>query len=95
MLKRKTHNAIIKAKVAIEAIKGDKTTHELAGIYGVHPNLIRQWKKKMLGASKEIFTRNGNHQLKKTEREQETLYRRIGELTMEVEYLKKKLGICR
>jgi len=95
MLKRKTHNASIKAKVAIEALKGDKTINELAGIYGVHPNLIVQWKKKMLGASKEIFKRRGNHQLKKMEREQEALYRRIGKLTMEVEYLKKKLGICR
>jgi transposase-like protein len=95
MSQRKTHNASIKARVAIEAIKGDKTINELAGIYGVHPNQIAQWKKKMLDSSADLFSRKGNHQLKKMGQEREALHRRIGELAMEVEYLKKKLGICR
>ena len=64
MLKRKTHNASIKAKVAIEAIKGDKTTNELAGIYGVHPNLIGQWKKKMIGGIKRNIYKEGESSIK-------------------------------
>jgi transposase-like protein len=95
MSQRKKHNACIKAKVAIEAIKGDKAINELAGIYGVHPNQIGQWKKKLIAASAEIFSVKGNQQLKKMEQDQESLYKRIGELTMEAEYLKKKLGIGR
>ncbi|KAF5433325.1 putative transposase [Candidatus Methanophagaceae archaeon] len=91
MPQRKTHSANTKAKAAIDAIREDKTTNELAGIYGVHPNQIGLWKKKILEAAPMIFSRKGNQELKKMKQEQKSLYQRIGELTMEVGFLKKKL----
>lgn len=91
MPQRKIHNANIKAKVAIEAIKENKTTNELAGIYGVHPNQIGQWKNKLIESAPDIFSRKDNSEVKKMKEEHETLYRRIGELTMDIEFLKKKL----
>ena len=91
MPQRNTHNANTKAKAAIDAIREDKTTNQLAGIYGVHPNQIGRWKKKMLEAAPVIFSRKDNQELKKMQEKQKSLYQRIGELTMEVEFLKKKL----
>ncbi len=91
MPQRNTHSASTKAKAAIDAIREDKTTNELAAIYGVHPNQIGLWKKKMLEAAPVIFSRKGDQGLKKMKQEQKSLYQRIGELTMQVEFLKKKL----
>jgi putative transposase len=92
MPQRKTHNVNLKAKVAIEAIREEKTINELAGIYGVHPNQVGQWKKRMLDDAPVLFSRKKDLEFLKLKEEQESLYRRIGELTMEVEYLKKKLA---
>jgi transposase-like protein len=90
MRQRKAYNANLKAKIGIEAIKEEKTINELAGLYGVHPNQISQWKKKILESAPSVFTSKENNELNKMKKEQENLYRRVGELTMEVEYLKKK-----
>ncbi len=91
MPQRKTHSADTKAKAAIGAIREDRTTNELAGVYDVHPNQIGRWKKKLIEAAPAIFSRKGDRELKRMQEEREGLYQRIGELTMEVEFFKKKL----
>ena len=94
MKKRRKHDAGKKARVAIEAVKGERTLNELAGVYGVHPTQIGLWKKTLTEGASSLFSGKTERNQKKMNEEREQLYQRIGELTMEVEYLKKKLGLC-
>ena len=55
--KRRNHSALFKAKVALEAAKGNKTMAELASEFGVHPSQITQWKKQLLESMQDIFSR--------------------------------------
>lgn len=82
-----------KAKVAIEAIKELKTLSELAQQYELSPNQISLWKREFLGNAGKVFD-NGNSesgQIKKLEKEKEDLVQQIGQLTVENNWLKKKL----
>ncbi len=94
MTQRKKHDAGKKARVALEAVKGERTLNESAGVYGVHPTQIGLWKKTLTEGASSLFSGKIKRNRKKVKEEREQLYRRIGELTMEVEYLKKKLGLC-
>jgi len=90
--KRRNHSAQFKAKVAMAAAKGDKTIAELSGEFGVHPNQITQWKKQLLESLPEIFSsrrRNDRHQQEELMSE---LYQQIGQLKVELDWLKKKSG---
>ena len=80
--KRKTHESAFKAKVALEAVKGEKTIAQLSSEYGVHPNQISKWKKKLLQELPALFS-------EKRQAEAE-LYRQIGQLKVELEWVKKK-----
>ena len=87
---RKRHSAEFKAKVALEAAKEIKTLNELASQYEVHSVQISQWKKQLLENIAEVFItqkKNVNHTKKFDE-----LYRQIGEVTVERDWLKKKLN---
>lgn len=90
---RRTLSTQFKAKVAIEAIKGEKTINELAKEHGVHPGQITQWKKALLEKAPEAFTSKSSAQ--KTEddfKKQEDFYlKEIGTLQTQVEWLKKKM----
>lgn len=86
--KRRNHSAEFKAKVALAAIKGDMTLNELASRYTLHPNQIQQWKKKLLEGSKEIFA-GSDRQKKDAETEIKELHAKIGQLTMERDFLAK------
>jgi transposase len=59
MSKRRNHDAAFKARVALEALKGERTVSELAAAYGVHPTMIHQWKKSLLEGAAGIFERSG------------------------------------
>jgi transposase len=59
MSKRKQHHPELKAKVALEALKGEKTVSELASRFGVHPTLIHQWKRALLEGASGVFKRGG------------------------------------
>lgn len=59
MSKRRNHDAGFKARVALEAVKGERTVSELAAEYGVHPTMIHQWKKALLEGAPDIFERGG------------------------------------
>lgn len=87
---RKRHNAEFKAKVALEAAKEIKTLNEIASQYEVHPGQISQWKKQLLESMAGLFTtqKKNVNQAKKFDE----LYRQIGEVTVERDWLKKKLG---
>jgi putative transposase len=93
MGKRRTHDAAFKAKVALEAVKGEKTLAQLAGEYGVHPNQIGQWRKTLLKELPALFSERGNRQEKDHDELEAELYRQIGQLKVELEWLKKKSQI--
>lgn len=87
---RKKISAELKAKVAIESVKGFKTTAEIASIYEVHPNQVVLWKKQYLASAIGLFTKPIITEDKQKERETDNLFRKIGQLEIENEFLKKK-----
>ena len=90
---RRTFSAEFKAKVALEAIKEVKSLSELAQIYQVHPNLISLWKKEFLSNAEKVFSavKDETEQVKKLEKEKDELIQQIGQLTVDINWLKKKL----
>ena len=87
---RRRHSASFKAKVALEAVKEDKTISQLASEYEVHPNQIRQWKTRLLKESADIFSTRREKEAKNQEQLEAELYRQIGQLKVELDWLKKK-----
>lgn len=89
--KRIAHSAALKARVALAAIKGDRTINEIAGQFGVHPTLIHGWKKQLLNSAESLFERGAAHKSSSddSERVQAELYEQIGRLKMELEWQKK------
>jgi len=90
--KRRNHSAQFKAKVALAAAKGDKTIAELASEFDVHPNQIAQWKKQLLQSLPDIFSRSRRRDQQRQEELTEHLYQQIGQLKVELDWLKKKSG---
>jgi putative transposase len=90
---RRTFSAEFKAKVAIEAIKEMKTISELAQIFQVHPNLISLWKKEFLSNAGKVFgtVKDESEQNKKLKKENDELVHQIGQLTVDIAWLKKKV----
>ena len=87
---RKRHPAAFKAKVALEALRGEKTIAQLSSEYGVHSNQIRQWKKKLVEELPAIFSDRRRRSEKEGEDLISELYRQIGQLKVELDWLKKK-----
>jgi transposase len=92
--KRKIHEASFKAKVALAAVKGDRTVSELASQFMVHPTLIHGWKKHLLDGVESLFAGGAKTDHDKAHAEAQTaeLFEQIGRLKMELEWLKKKAG---
>jgi len=91
--KRRNHSAQFKAKVALAAAKGDKTIAEMASEYEVHPNQIAQWKKQLLQLVPELFSLSRRKERQKHDDLTERLYQQIGQLKVELDWLKKKSAL--
>ena len=89
--KRKRFDDSFKAKVALEAIRGEQSISELASRYALHPNQIMQWKKKLLEGAPEIFSRGKKSANGDPQKLVDELYKQIGQLKVELDWLKKKL----
>ena len=95
MAQRKRYGGEFKAKVVLEALAGHRTVNEIASAYGVHPTQITNWKREVVAAMPQILFNGKRTADKNSDETIACLYQQIGQLTMEAEFLKKKLGLCR
>lgn len=91
--KRKIFTDAQKAKVALEAVKGTKTVNEIAQEFDVHPNQVSQWKKELVTHAGSLFEGKRDPKPVNTLSDPDRLYAKIGQLNMELDWLKKKSGI--
>lgn len=89
--KRRNHSPEFKAKVALAAAKGDKTVSELASQYNLHPTQITQWKNELIQNAATLFASKADKKKDQAE-DVEKLHAKIGQLTMENDFLAKVLG---
>jgi len=92
MGERRHFSSQFKARVAREALKEQKTLAELAAEFDVHPNQIALWKKRLINALPDVFSRESAYDKKREEKLKDRLYRQIGQLQVELDWLKKKVG---
>jgi transposase len=88
---RQKFTSEFKKKVAVEAIKGNKTIAELSSEFGAHSSQIMSWKKQLLDGASDIFTRKNVKQSENHEAEKDRLYQQVGKLQVELEWLKIRL----
>ena len=90
---RKKYRMELKARIALDAIKGQKTIAELASEYGVHANQISLWKKQLHDATPTAFSNGKDKDAEQKEVERDHLYKKVGQLQIEVDWLKKRQAI--
>ena len=94
MTKRKQHRPEFKARVALEALKGEQTVTELASRFGVHPTMVHQWKKALLEGATDILQRGRSPAEPEADAAQvKELHAKIGELTVERDFLERGLRL--
>jgi transposase len=93
MTTRKHYDSRFKAQVALEALKNQKTIAQIASENGVHPNLVTQWKQRLFAEIPDIFSSKQQKIKQDSEALQDELYRQIGQLKVELDWLKKKSGV--
>jgi len=92
MRERKAYSNALKAKIVLEILSGQKTMAEIASTYSVHPNQLSKWKKQVLDGLPDIFSGNEAERHRQETQEQliAQLYQQIGQLKVELDWLKKK-----
>jgi len=91
--KRKIFTGTQKAKIALEAVKGIKTINEIAQDNSVHPTQVSQWKKELLDNAGSLFEGKRGPKPTNAQSDPDRLYAKIGQLNMELDWLKKKSGL--
>jgi transposase-like protein len=92
---RRKHSAEMKVKVALEALKGQRPVNEIASHYGIHPAQVAAWKKQALEQLPRVFSERRDREEQEAEQLQARLYQQIGQLQVELDWLKKKSGLSR
>lgn len=92
---RRSFSAEMKARIALEAIKSQKTIQEIASHYGVHPNQVTTWKRQAVQGTPSLFADRRSHPDTSDETLKAELYQQIGQLQVELDWLKKKSGLSR
>jgi putative transposase len=90
MSKRKQYDSQFKVKVALEALKNQKTIAQISSEYGIHPNQVGKWKKQLIESLPQVFINRKTEAEKASEKLIDELYRQIGQLKVELDWLKKK-----
>lgn len=90
--KRTQYSPEFKAKVALAAVRNDETVAELSARFGIHPTMISNWKRALRDGAADIFDK-GQKSRKQNESQVEELYRHIGQLKVERDFLSKKLSL--
>jgi len=89
-VRRRQHTAEVKARVALAAIRGERTVNEIATMYGVHPTMVAKWKRQALQELPQVFANHRSAAARAQEHLTATLYQQIGQLKVELDWLKKK-----
>jgi transposase-like protein len=93
MTTRKQHSAQFKARVVIEAIRGGKTLSQLGSQFKVHPIQVAKWRKAAMEQMPELFVDGRTRKTRSGEADNSALYEEIGRLKIELDWLKKKVGM--
>lgn len=87
---RRRYEATFKARVALAAVRGDKTLSEVASQFGVHGNLVSQWKRRLVANVPRVFEEPDDSDGQAQQELVDELHRKIGQLNVELDWLKKK-----
>ena len=90
---RRSFSNELKAKIALAALKGDKTMAELSGEFGVHANMITRWKGEAKDGIAGVFAGSDREEIREIKEKNEELYKTIGKIQVENEWLRKKLDV--
>ena len=90
---RRVHTPAFKKQVALALLRGEKTLNEIASEYGIHPTQADKWKQQLLSGIEKIFSEGLKDEEKEREKLIEELYKQIGQLKVESDWLKKKIGL--
>ena len=89
---RRNHGSAFKAKVALEALKGEQTVAEIASMHGLHPTLVNEWKRQLADGASAVFEKGNGKAEKDSAALVGELYKQIGQQKVELDFLARKLG---